>query len=116
MTEGESVQKMEIKLDDRYTDTGRLSIEISEKTKASNYEFVPSGIYRGDSLFYIQGNYKGVFMFFTHVLINLHKTEKYEKNEYTPTIRAFFISVEEAKQYGLYFPVTKEKQKTNYDY
>jgi hypothetical protein len=47
--QGESVQGVEIKLDRRCTETGRLSIEIAEKTRADQRNWIASGIYRQDN-------------------------------------------------------------------
>lgn len=61
---GENPQGCEVKLDKRCTDTQRLSIEIREKTRASNQQWRESGILRADnSWLYVQGNYHIVFVF-----------------------------------------------------
>ena len=69
---GENLQGFEIKVDNRFngycpTDkpaTNQLSIEIAEKTKAENPNYIPSGIYREDnSWLYIQGNQKCFYIF-----------------------------------------------------
>ncbi len=45
---GESLQGWEVKLDNRFTETGRLSIEIAEKSNRGVQVWTPSGIYRRD--------------------------------------------------------------------
>lgn len=90
----------EIKLDRRCTETGRLSIEIAEKSKAANREFVPSGIYAKSSAWlYIQGNYDLLFIFPRNFLVLLHKTGRYKEHE-MPTIRKFYLPFEDAFKYA----------------
>lgn len=92
---GESKQGFEIKLDRRISDTGNLSIEIAEKSKASNLRFIPSGIARGDNTWlYLQGNYDVLFIFSKKRLIQI-------AHEFTldilPTIQRFLMPIERAK-------------------
>jgi hypothetical protein len=102
---GENLQGFEIKYDARCTGadktiaTNRLSIEIAEKSKAENAEYVKSGIYRNDnSWLYIQGNTMCFWIFSKSLLINLHKMGKYE--EFTqPTIKTFFLPIIDADKY-----------------
>ncbi len=97
---GESFQGWEVKYDQRWTETGRLSIEIAEKTKAANYQWVPSGIYRSDNAWlYIQGNYEGFYVFLKKFLIQLHKTRRYQEHE-IPTLRGYFLPRADADRYG----------------
>lgn len=97
---GESVQAVEIKLDNLCLETGRLSIEIAEKSKASNLHFVPSGIYRDDGAWlYIQGNYQKLFIFAKNILILLHESGRYEEHE-LPTIRKFYLPLDDAERYA----------------
>jgi hypothetical protein len=92
---GENIQGFEIKFDGRCTDTGRLSIEIAEKSRADMPEWTQSGIYRSDNTWlYIQGNYQLLYIFAVNVLRNMHGSGKFEEHEepkYTPTVRAFFL-------------------------
>lgn len=98
---GESLQGAEIKLDNRCTDTGRLSIEIAEKTARDVDSWTPSGIYRNDNTWlYIQGNYQCFWVFLKKTLINLHNDGTREECEHNGTIRKFYISLEEADLYG----------------
>lgn len=97
---GENLQGFEIKLDDRCTETRRLSIEIAEKTAAANLNFVPSGIYRNDnSWLYIQGNYEILFVFAKNLLKLLHQTGRYKDDE-LPTVRKFYIPFNDARKYA----------------
>ena len=94
---GESLQGWEVKLDARSEDTGRLSIEVAEKAKASNPIWVPSGIYRSDNTWlYIQGNYKFIYIFMKHFLVSLHKSGKYPVQPFNGTIKRFFIPIDDA--------------------
>jgi len=90
---GENLQGFEIKLDDRCTDTERLSIEIAEKPFDAGYlEFRDSGIYRSDnSWLYIQGNYQIIFVFAKNWLIRWHKQKKPKVTEKRGTIRTFYL-------------------------
>jgi len=102
---GENLQGFEIKYDARCTgdngtsQTGRLSIEIAEKTKAENINFVPSGIYRSDnSWLYIQGNYHQFWIFSKKILIMLHKSGRYNEDE-MPTIKKYYLPISHADKY-----------------
>lgn len=94
---GENLQGFEIKLDTRCTETGRLSIEIAEKSNAANDAWVPSGIYRGDNSFvYVQGNYDKVWIFGKNQLQRYHKQKKPTEHESYGTVRKFYIPIAEA--------------------
>jgi hypothetical protein len=103
---GENLQGFEIKYDSRSTGcntdkppTNRISIEIAEKTDANNESFVDSGIYRGDnSWLYIIGNYMNFWIFGIEHLRAMHRTGKYQERE-MPTIRSFYIPLEDADKY-----------------
>jgi hypothetical protein len=93
---GENLQGFEIKLDQRHTETGRLSIEIAEKSLASNPRWVPSGIYRDDnSWLYIQGNYDSFYIFDKKLLRRYHEQKKPPEAEIS-TMRKFYIQHEMA--------------------
>lgn len=103
---GENLQGFEIKYDARCTGdnstipTGRLSIEIAEKSHKGIRNFTPSGIYRGDnSWMYVQGNYMNFWVFPKNILIMLHKSNrKYEERE-GETIKTFFLPISDADKY-----------------
>jgi hypothetical protein len=105
---GENLQGFEIKYDSRCTGcntdkppTNRLSIEIAEKTNANNHSFVSSGIYRGDNAWiYIIGNYMNFWIFSIKHLRLMHKKGMYKEDE-MPTIRKFYIPIEDADKYCL---------------
>lgn len=97
---GENLQGFEIKLDNRCTETGRLSIEVAEKTAAANATFVPSGIFRRDnSWLYIHGNYQLFFVFARNILQLLAGTKRYKFHD-LPTIKKFYMPIEDAKKYA----------------
>lgn len=103
---GESLQGWEVKFDGRYTDTGQLSIEVAEKTKAANTEWVKSGIYRNDNtLLYIQGNYTGFYIFIRKQLVVLHTIKDDGKWRYTraeiPTLQKFYLPIITANRLGI---------------
>jgi hypothetical protein len=102
---GENLQGFEIKFDARCTGdfetktTNRLSIEIAEKTNPENYKWIPSGIYRSDnSWIYIQGNYKGFWIFAKNILIMLHKSGRYLEDG-IPTLKKFYLPILDADKY-----------------
>jgi len=97
---GESFQGWEVKLDNRFTETGRLSIEIAEKTRAANASWVPSGIYRDDNTWlYIHGNYEYFFVFMKDFLVKLHRSGRYKTDE-IPTLRKFYMPIVDAGKWG----------------
>lgn len=99
-TTGENVQGIEIKLDRDCIRTQRLSIEIAEKSKATNPEYVPSGIYRNDnSWLYIQGTWLIFFVFAKSILKLLHKTGRYEQHT-EPTLVGYYLPFEDARKYA----------------
>ena len=102
---GENLQGFEIKYDARCTGdkstiaTNQLSIEISEKTKDSNLNYIASGIYRNDnSWLYIQGNYMMFWIFSKRILKLLHKSGRYKEHE-LPTIKKFYLPIIDADKY-----------------
>lgn len=81
---GENKAGLEIKLDNNYKKTGNLYIEIAEKTKAANPDYIPSGIYRSDNTWlYLIGNYEEIYIYAKKFLIQLHKCGKYREIEIT---------------------------------
>lgn len=101
---GESLQGWEVKLDNRFLDTGRLSIEIAEKSARSVPVWTPSGIYRRDNTWiYIQGNYKRFYWFQKNILVGLHKANRYETAEFNGTVRKFYLPIPDADKYGAAF-------------
>lgn len=97
---GENKQGIEIKLDNDVTDTNKISIEIAEKSKASNSEYVPSGIYRNDnSWLYIQGNPKMIFIFSKNILRLLHRSGRYH-DDTLATLKRFLMPIADARKYA----------------
>ncbi len=73
---GESIQGVEIKLDNHWTGTNRLSIELAEKSRQDRPTYAWSGIYRADNTWlYIQGNRTGFFVFLKHQLRWVYETK-----------------------------------------
>lgn len=101
-TKGESREGIEVKFDQRILETGNVSIEVAEKTKADRKIWTPSGILRRDNTWlYVQGNYDIVFLFKKATLVELYEV-KYKSKvwEPTPTIRTFLLPLPEAKKYA----------------
>jgi hypothetical protein len=93
---GENLQGFEIKLDTRCTDTGRLSIEVAEKTTRDVSVWTPSGICRSDnSIVYIQGNYDCFWVFMKNWLLRYFENSqpKPDVTEFNGTIRRFFLPI-----------------------
>ena len=96
---GENLQGWEIKLDELCTRSGRLSIEVAEKSKAANALWVPSGIMREDnSWLYVQGNYDVLFIFGKKMLRAWHKQKRPELFEALGTVQKFYISMTDAER------------------
>jgi len=105
---GENRQGWEIKFDSWCTKSGRLSIEVAEKT-ANDSPWVSSGVYSNDgSWIYVQGNLECFWIFLKSFLRNLYwctngKGEpRYERKEET-TIKTFYLPIEDADKYGQRF-------------
>lgn len=91
---GESIQRCEIKLDNLCTRTGRLSIEVSEKTNADQDDYMPSGIFSPTQpLFYIQGNRERSYLFATKDLVTYSINAEYHQER---TITAFYMPFDDA--------------------
>jgi hypothetical protein len=89
---GESIQGIEVKLDARCTETGRLAIEVAELHK----DWVPSGIHRQDNTWaYVQGNGQVLYFFSKRTLRN-YQLAKQPQIEEWKTIRRFFVPLEVA--------------------
>ena len=96
---GENLHGWEIKLDRPCTETGRLSIEIAEKSRAAMPNWTPSGIYREDnSWLYIQGNYELVFLFAVNWLRRYYEQRVAEADvhEAFGTVRKFYLPLDAA--------------------
>ena len=100
---GESLQGFEIKLDRQFLETGRLSIELAEKSSADMPRWTPSGIYRSDNTWlYIQGNYDRMYIFSKKLLLILHKTARYQTGESPkgkPTVQKFYLPLSDADKF-----------------
>lgn len=110
---GENLQRVEIKYDARCTGdrntlpTNRLSIEIAEKKRVTDLEYIDSGIYSvTDSLFYVQGNYMMFWVFPTKYLRLIHKNKKLKEHQ-EPTVRAFYIPIIDADNWCIYKYINK---------
>lgn len=96
-TIGESKEMFEVKLDSQIDKYNRLSIEVAEKTKASNANWIPSGIMRKDNTkWYVQGDFRKFWIFSKQKLVNYFYSNKLEVIEKRGTIKTFYISVDTA--------------------
>lgn len=70
---GENALGLEIKLDRKLSTTGSIYIEIAEKRRATNEDYVISGIYRRDNSFlYAVGDYAELFIWGKRQLLQIH--------------------------------------------
>jgi hypothetical protein len=99
---GECSAGIEVKFDEVSSRTGRLWIEVYEKSHPDNPRYVKSGIYRDDnSWLYAIGNYAVVFVFCKTILRELHKSGRYEEVENnTGTSVGFFLSLSHAERWA----------------
>lgn len=95
---GESRQKIEIKLDRRCTETGRLSIEVEERPNKQSPWF-DGGIMRKDNtVFYIQGNYDTYWIFFKHHLLWIYNQGVDVQTK--DTVKTFYLDISRADKWG----------------
>jgi hypothetical protein len=102
-TFGENRQGIEIKRDNRILETGNVSIEVAEKSRADRRSWTPSGIMRDDNTWlYIQGNPKIVFVFGKTILrLMYEKKYKHFCREPKKTIRTFLLPIDRAMECAL---------------
>lgn len=100
---GENMAGIEIKLDRKFRHTGNLYIEYEEKSKASNWTYVKSGILREDnSWLYLIGDYDGVYLLPIKNLRRIFNGAK-EGNEKFRDIRF----TEQDTSRGMLLPISK---------
>lgn len=99
--EGENILGIEIKNDTIFSKTRNLYIEVAEKTKASNENYVASGIYRYDnSWLYLIGDYTTIFIFGVTHLRLMEKTKMYQEKKIDTSI-GFLLPEGDARKYAL---------------
>ncbi len=97
---GESPQGVEIKYDGTSAKSGRLSIEVAEKSRNDpNLPWTPSGIMRGDNTrLYVQGNRRCLWIFAIHHIRHWYQTRKPEISEKFGTIQTFYLAYDAAEK------------------
>ena len=98
---GETDEGVEIKYDGMMEKTGRIYIEIQEKTNANNDNYVDSGIYRNDNTrIWCIGNMTQLFLFSKQKLIWLDRLDPpfLYRPKPTGTSIGFCIPVKNAKK------------------
>lgn len=102
LTVGESRQGVEIKHDEKYSTTGNLWIELSEKARPRPGDYAASGIHRDDNTWlYVIGNYDTVFVFAKNILVLMSKSGRYHKLENgTKTSWGYLLPDEDARKYA----------------
>ena len=79
--------------------TGRLSIELQEKSRKAGERWIDSGILRQDnSWLYVQGNYEIIFIFAKNWLLRVYHTTVAPEDirEFNGTVRKFYLPLEHA--------------------
>jgi len=96
---GENGGGVEIKYDQQWATTGNLWIEIEEKAKPRNGDYVPAGIHKKElPWLYVIGDYSRIYVFATRCLQRLRLTNKYPiKENGTKTSKGFLIDTRTAE-------------------
>jgi hypothetical protein len=96
---GENKAGIEIKLDQKFRDTGNFYIEYAEKSNQNNQYYVDSGILRNDNTWlYLIGDYKTIYVFSKKQLILLLNSNKVKKVE-TKTSKGILLSKDVSQKY-----------------
>lgn len=107
-TKGESANGIEVKLDKIFASSGNLWIEVAEKARQRNGDYVPSGIMRDDNTWlYVIGDYKTIFIFaktLLRLLMNAKNpdgTDRYpiQPNNYG-TSQGFLLNRQDAEKFA----------------
>lgn len=95
---GDALEGIEVKFDDRCSTTGRIAIEVAERT-ALTRPWTASGIYASsDATLYVQGNYHVVYVFRRADLRDYFESEKPDTiNDNPNTVEKFYLSLRDAK-------------------
>lgn len=114
---GESRMGLEIKFDDYLARTKNLYFETHEKRRASNPQYVPSGVFRVDNaILYGIGNYHEFYIFGKRTLQRVYLAferkllpeDKDFQLRVTPTSRGITISRVMAKAWAERYWITKD--------
>lgn len=96
---GENKAGIEIKLDQKFRDTGNIYIEYAEKTNADNLNYIDSGILRSDNTWlYLIGDYKTIFIFSKKQLCFLMNSNNV-KHIVTATSKGYLLNKILAEKY-----------------
>jgi len=102
LEKGENMQGYEFKFDKKFRKTGNFWIETEERSNI-NKEYIKSGINRNDNtIFYVIGDYSGVYLMQKKVLIFIQGHYKIIENN-VKTSRGYLLSVTKADIYFNYF-------------
>lgn len=110
---GESRTGVEIKHDEMFHRTGNLWIEVAEKSRPREGDYVPSGIFRTDNAWlYIIGDYDTIFVFTKNMLQGLYHSGRYRTVENRfKTSMGFLMSERDAERYASIIVKPKAKEK-----
>lgn len=99
---GENTLGMEIKYDHKFQETLNIYLEIKEKTNATNYQFIESGINNTNHWLYLIGNYKLAFVFSSKMMRRwFEKSPDIFKKVETPTSIGYLLNLEQAEIYSI---------------
>jgi len=99
--QGETLEGVEVKFDDKMRDTKRIYIEMYEKSRGENEKYVESGIYRNDNTkFILIGDYYYWFLFSKARLVWLDRNDPpfLYRPKPTDTSIGFCIPIENAQK------------------
>lgn len=101
-TLGESRTGVEIKYDQKFSKTGNLWIECSEKANQRPGNYIESGINRNDNTWlYFIGDYDTIFIFAKTMLMGLSQSGRYLMRENnTKTSVGFLLPAKDAERYA----------------
>jgi len=97
---GESPQRIEIKFDQDCSNTGRLSVEVAERSSTKIQLWTPSGIFRDDNAWwYIQGNYTIAYLFNKNTLKEYFLGIRHKETQKKfGTIETFYMGLRDAER------------------
>ena len=110
--EGENKAGIEIKNDMMYKKTNNLYIEYAEKSKASNSQYVKSGIWKEDkSRYFLIGDYDNFWVFEKSRLIKILEEEQELRKKGLPSKRGVRFITKDTSL-GFIFPIVNAGKET----
>lgn len=100
---GENKTGIEIKYNSKLSEMQRIYIELYEKTKSTNTDYIESGILRDDNTWlYLCGDYKRIFIFPKRTLKALYERGEYKliENKYK-TSKGYTMPINDCIKYSI---------------